>query len=128
MQHRLSLAETKVAGPSNQIDEERFNNLLGTAPARAPPQFPRFCFEASKSRCEQMMASIERFFAECLRSKIGVGKPSIRKFLGFNFIVEKACPLTARVLLQKTPPLLLRALGTETVFESQQRFLGNERG
>jgi len=93
-----------------------------------PRQFPRFCFEASESRREQMMASIEGFFAECLKSEIGVGKPSIRKFLRFNFIVEKACPLTARVLLQKTPPLLLRALGTETVFESQQRFLGNERG
>jgi hypothetical protein len=48
--------------------------------------------------------------------------------LGFRFIGGKACPLTVRVLLQKTPPLLLHALGTETVFESQQRFLSEERG
>jgi hypothetical protein len=78
------------------------------------------------------MASMERFFAECLKltvnkSKSGVGKPSIRKFLGFKFTSEKACPLSARVLLQKTPPLLLLALGKETVFESLQRFLAEER-
>jgi hypothetical protein len=78
------------------------------------------------------MASIERFLAKCLKltvneSKSGVVKTSARKFLGFRFTGGKACSLTARVLLQKTPPLLLHALGTETVFESQQRFLGEER-
>jgi hypothetical protein len=79
------------------------------------------------------MASIERLLAKYLKltvdnSKSRVGKPSVRRLLGFRFTGEKACPLTARTLLQKTPPLLLHALGTETLFESQQRLLGEERG
>jgi hypothetical protein len=108
------LTETEVAAPSNQIDGQLLNNLLEAASAYVPRQFPRLCFEASKLTVN--------------KSKSGVVKTSARKFLGFRFIGGKACPLTVRVLLQKTPPLLLHALGTETVFESQQRFLSEERG
>jgi hypothetical protein len=78
------------------------------------------------------MASIERFPAKCIKltvnkSKSRVGKPRVSRFLGFRFIGGKACPLTARIPLQKTPPLLLHALGTETLFESHQRLLGEKR-
>jgi hypothetical protein len=77
------------------------------------------------------MASIERFLAKCLKLTVNKSKSTLgklRRFLGLRFTGGKAYPLTARILLQKTPPLLLHALGTKTLFELQQRLLGEEPG